>query len=836
MSDIDERARALAGRASQVVRQVTDAASEASQVAQEVTQLTQAIGRGDVEGAASAVASHLTGGAPLPEVRFDFSSSEAADVQWHVLRAHVVEGLSELYTATIDLTLDERTVETDVLLGSSCTLRLERGSAVRTVLGIAHRVEYLGSLAEKALVRVHVVPALWAFSQRIDSWIFQEMTVPEILQDVLEEGLQRFNRGVNLSLQRTYPVREYCVQYGESDLDFVLRLMKEEGIAFYFSHDGETEELVLVDSNDAFQPCQTLDGGAVPVSGAAGSFSKSESVKGLEWSTQMRPTSAVTRDFDWTRPPLDLTHKVEGQEEEGREQYLYPSELTLSAYNQGERRYTEDDGDARARLFREAQEVGRRLGRGRGNVTGFTPGQTFTLQGHERQDLDQEYLIVRVEHVGEAPEEKMLDAPGEARKDRYSNRFECIPLSVPFRPEAPAPRRRMPGLQTATVVGPSGEEIHTDEHGRIKVLFHWDRKGQRDDRASCWVRVAQVWAGVGFGTLFIPRVGMEVVVDFLEGNPDRPLVIGCVYNGYNVPPYALPSHKTRSTLMSLSTPGGNGFNELRFEDAAGQEEIFLHAQKDLNEFVLNNHKTTVSNNQVNEVSANQTQSVGGDQSESVTGNQTMVVDKNRTVHIKGSQSVTVDGGQGNDGISGSKLNITGDYKLDASNTIDVQAPTHIKLTCGGSSILIEPGKITLMAGGSAQLVLDANALMQSAAASKVFLDANALTQSSGGSNVLLDANALVHASGGAQVLFDANANMVSSGGSQVLLDGNAKVHGAGTATMDAPGTATVQAGTATLAGGGGAVECGGAGVTAAGGSVKVSGGTVDIAGGVVSIN
>ena len=238
------------------------------------------------------------------------------------------------------------------------------------------------------LVRVHVVPALWALSQRIDSHIFQDMTVPDILEDVLTEGLQPFAREVSLSLQREYPVREYCVQYAESDLDFVQRLMREEGIAFYFEHDGAAEKLVLVDANASYPPCQTLDGGAVCVSAQAGSFSERESVKGFEWATRLCPTGAVVRDFDWTRPQLNLTRQSQGQET-GREQYLYPAELTIGEYSQGDRRYTKEDGDARARLFREAQVAGQQRGRGQGNVTGFMPGQTFALEGHERPELEE---------------------------------------------------------------------------------------------------------------------------------------------------------------------------------------------------------------------------------------------------------------------------------------------------------------------------------------------------------------------------------------------------------------------------------------------------------------
>jgi len=458
----------------------------------------------------------------------------------------------------------------------------------------------------------------------------------------------------------------------------------------------------------------------------------------------------------------------------------------------------------------------------------MAPGRKFAVIEHQRGDMDREYLVRRVVHVGDCPEVMM----GESGSGpRYQNRFECLVFdsNKPFRPPPVTPRPRIFGPQTAIVTGPDGEEIHTDEHGRIKVRFDWDRQHGLTDDTSMWIRVAHNWAGPGFGTFFLPRIGMEVLVEFLEGNPDQPLVVGCVYNGDNSISVGVPDNKTQSTIRTRSSPGGDGYNELRFEDAAGSEEIFVHAQKDYNEVVENDHSTTVHANQTNSVDGNQTQTIGGDQSETVHGEQTMTVDKNRTVTIKGSQAVTILGEEGNSGVSGSKLGITGDYKIDASNTIEIQAPTHIKLTCGGSSITMTPGKIEITAGGGATIVLDANALMQAAGAGKVFLDGNALMSSSAGSQVLLDGNAFTAASGGASVLLDGNMLASSSGGSAVLLDGDATVSGAGKATVTAP--------TATLAGGGGAVEAAAAGVTVSGGKVDVAAsGVASISGAMVKLN
>jgi type VI secretion system secreted protein VgrG len=238
-------------------------------------------------------------------------------------------------------------------------------------------------------------------------------------------------------------------------------------------------------------------------------------------------------------------------------------------------------------------------------------------------------------------------------KESYRNQFTCLKKDVPFRPVRRTPRPVIPGAQTAVVVGPSGEEIHTDEHGRIKVQFHWDREGKHDDRASCWIRVAQSWAGPGWGALYLPRMGQEVVVEFLEGDPDQPLVTGSVYNGANPPPLSLPGDKTRSTLRTESSPGGGGSNELRYEDAKGSEEIYLHAQKDLNVVVENDQTATVGGNQTLDVSGNRSRSIGGSQSLTVAkddtstigGSQTLAVGANRTTTVGGAHSETVGGDQ-----------------------------------------------------------------------------------------------------------------------------------------------------------------------------------------------
>ncbi|KIG16486.1 VgrG protein [Enhygromyxa salina] len=778
----------------------------------------------------------------LDHVRYLFFVDGGADVDWHVRHIDCIESLSKPYEIVVDLISDGAEVSLAALLGANVELTLERYGLVRTRHGIVHRVEEIGVSSAQHLVRVYVVPALRLLEQQVNTRVFQGQTVPEILQAVLGSALAEYNREVdtNSGLLGQYVARDYCVQFRESDFDFCSRIMEEEGIAYHFEGDDDNlrEQLVLVDNNDAYPEVVLALGDAVPIIHDRFEEADRESIQGLEYVLTEQMTKVATRGYNW-KVPDNLDESVRS----GEDPYGRPRELYLF----DDRRQIVDDPvhDPRARSFdgsglaqREPLAIRRlelaqselRTIVGTSNIIGLGPGRQFTLGEHRRAELsDQTFLVTRVRHEGDLPEEELGRTDAEC--PRYTNSFECIPIERTFRPHLLTPKPRVHGAQTATVMGPAddpNEDIHTDPHGRIKVRFHWDRIGSDDETASCWIRVAHAWAGAGWGSLFIPRVGMEVVIDFLDGNPDRPLAVGCVYNGNQTPPYPLPDEKTKSTIKSESSPGGGGFNELRFDDAKGSEEIFLHAQKDLNETVLNDHTTTVSanhsttvgadqsnvvsgnqthtvsgnqtntvsGNQTESVSGNQTNTVSGNQTESVSGNQTMTVSKNRTVTVTGSQSMTIVGSAPADGVSGSKLGITGDYVLDASNTIAVQAPTELKLTCGGSTITMIPGKITFNAGGGALLVLDANATMTS----------------NGGSNVTLDGN----------------ATTTSSDGSQVLLDANA--------TVSSPGVSTVSAPTSVLTDGGGSVAVSGGNITCRGGSVDVSGDTVNITGGLVNVN
>ncbi|MFO0653166.1 MAG: type VI secretion system tip protein TssI/VgrG [Polyangiales bacterium] len=775
---------------------------------------------------------------PLPKVRFKFNAESDSHV-WRIVSLHAREAVSELYSVALELACDDLGADPDALLGDKCEALIIRDDHERAWRGFVHRVEHRGVAQGHVVCRAHLVPALYGMSQRVDSYIFQDMTVPQILAVVLAEGLSPYGRTYTIDkLSRDYPVREYCAQHRESDLEFVMRLMADEGIAFWFDHTGDAEVMVLSDHKEAHTAITTMDGQPVLIQGPEAGTAAAERVRHFELAHSLESTSAVVRDFDWTQPRLGIPGNGLSAEDRGtdlrgrdREVYEYPAPLTIGDYAKPQ--YGAHDQVAQAAVRHERFRSLEGRFTGDGEVTVFNPGQTFELTGHRVSGFDRKYLLTRVEHFGFAPEQLTADVtPAEAQRERYRNTFECLDAGVVFRPTRTARRPVISGAQTATVVGPAGEEIYTDEHGRIKVQFHWDRVGARDEHSSCWLRVSQTWAGSGWGFMFIPRIGMEVVVTFLEGNPDRPLVTGCVYNGENTPSYTLPDDKTRSWIRTNSSHTTGGYNELRFEDLAGSEEIYLRAEKDFNEYVKHDHTTTVDNDQTNTVHGSQTETVDGNQTLTVHTNRTKTIDGNESIHIKGQQNITIDGGgSGGDDpppAPGAGLFVTGEYTVEATSKITLKV--------GGSTIVIDAGSITCTSGGNSVMKLDANADLKASGAGQVYLTANADMHSAAGSQVYLTGDADMHSSGNAQVFLTANADMHSSGGSQVLLDGNAQMTTGGNATVQGGGTATVAAPTSTLAGGGGAVEASGGGVTAAGGQVNVSGGMVNISGGLVKIN
>ena len=734
-------------------------------------------------------------------VRYRFICHGGQYSEWKVRTLELREGLSTPYKLELELVTDDVTAEPTELLGRACTLEIERGTrSLRRVHGIVAEVRRGGTGQRQKTAQIEVVPALQALARRSDTRVFQAKTVPQILTEVLESGLAPYARKLRCELRRQeYPTREYTVQYRESHLAFAQRLMADEGIFFYFDHEGdEAEVLVLVDAN---KTCPAGDPKQVEIILEQAGLGEDESISVFALKTQLVSTSLWVADYDWTAPTTEVKTVLPGEGDElGDRPEYQPSGVTLHDYSVDGRVFRKRDVADQARLGRERQLVIENEATGKSNVTSLAAGRRVELVGHPDGALDNEYLLTSVHHRGAGQRE---GGTGSDLQD-YENDFACIPAATPFRPSSSAVPR-IHGVQTATVVGPNpAEEIHTDEFGRIQVRFHWARKADgsattaaehstADARATCFVRVAQAWAGHGWGFQFLPRIGMEVMVTFLDGDPDRPLVTGCVYNGEHHPPYP-PNEKTKSTIKTQSSPGGDGYNELRFEDAKGKEEIFLHAEKDLNEVVDHNHSTTVHANQTNSVDGSrsvtvhgkqthtvdkdrsvtvhgeQTHTVDKDRSVTVHGKQTHTVDKDRSVTVHGEQthtvdkdrSVTVHGSESHlvdkdraltvvgkqvvvvgvgvcpDGDATNLVFVEGSHSLKASTTIEVTAGDSITLTCGDSKLIMTPTTITL-AVGAATVEIDKDNISISAPKGMTATGGATVEIKGGSSSVLGDA-------------------------------------------------------------------------------------------------
>ncbi|MFL5344926.1 MAG: type VI secretion system Vgr family protein [Hyalangium sp.] len=529
------------------------------------------------------------------------------------------EALSELFDFQIDFfPRSQEPLDTRELLGTQAafSVRTPEG-AERFVHGWVEEVADLGARHGRPEYRARLTPNLRQLHHIRRSRIFQSLSVPDIVAKVLKAG----HVDHRLALSGSYPQREYCVQYRESDLDFVRRLLESEGIFFFFEHGPDSHVMVLGDSASAHEPLtgeSTLlfraETGQAPTVG--------EHITRVARTHRLLPGKVALRDFDFERPTMDLTTQAtESQGVQSLEIYDYPGDYAQPG-----------EGKRLSKVRLEELRFGVRTLACAGTCHRLLPGATFSLAEHPTAELNGELLVIRVRHQGQRQE---ILGDVEAVEGSYHNEFETLPAGAPYRPRRDTPRPVIAGIQTATVVGPAGEELQPDSHHRIKVQFHWDREGQRNEHSSCWVRVGQSWAGEGWGASFIPRVGQEVIVRFLEGNPDRPLVVGAVYNGSNPPPVPLPGEKTKSTQRTDSTPGGGGFNEVSIEDAAGQEEVYLHAQKDKNLETLND-KTQI-------IRGNETLLVEKDRSRQVNGNQVLAVKLEDESTIEGSQSLTVTG-------------------------------------------------------------------------------------------------------------------------------------------------------------------------------------------------
>ena len=604
---------------------------------------------------------------------------DGLDHELRVIRFDGHEGLSQLFQFEVVVACKAVDVDFDEVVGKPALLTFRVGEEPRYVHGLVESVEQGEEGHKLTAYRVVIVPSVWRLRHRRDSRIFQALAVPDILKKVLDAaGIP--GSAYRLSLSGSYSPREYCVQYRESDWAFLCRLMEEEGIAYHFEHTDSGHVFVMADSPSAYAP---ISGETRLVFRAPlGALVSGEHVSRFRFTQRIRPGKVTLRDYNFKKPGLLLEGKDQAAADDDLEIYDYPGDYDAPG-----------PGGALAKVRLEELQASRKTGDGESACPRFLPGATFELADHPRDDFNRELLITRVEHHGAEPG---MNSEGNASP--YGNRFQVMPQGVPFRPPQVTPRPTIKGIQTAIVTGPGGEEIHTDEHGRIKVQFHWDRQGKRDDKSSCWIRVSQIWAGAAWGAVFLPRVGHEVVVDFIEGDPDRPLVVGSVYHGTNVPPYSLPGEKTKSTLKSNSSKGGGGFNELRLEDKKGAEEIFLHGQKDWNILIENDKSQEIGHDEALLVKHDRAKRVDHDQSESIGGKKQIDVARTHTETIGEDESLSV-GGDRSVSVSGSHSeSVGGDQSVDVGGDQSVEIAGNQSVGVGGAQDISVGKSMSLSVG------------------------------------------------------------------------------------------------------------------------------------------
>jgi len=622
------------------------------------------------------------------------------------------EGISELFFFELEMESESYDLDFAQIVGKSATITVELADGSKRYLnGIVRRFVQEGIGQGFARYRATLVPTLWLLTRSADCRIFQEKSTPDIIEAIFGDfGLTSFK----LSLKASYQPREYCVQYNESAFNFVSRLMEDEGIFYFFEHQDGEHTLVLADDPSAFA---TLAGAATLQYGEAEQWTQQNTILRCDLEQNVLVGKAAGDDFNFETPSTDLIAEVDSTvatDGSKRRVYEYPGIFLKK-----------DVGDARAKLRIEGFEVPNRFLSGESYCRPMCSGYQFTLEKHYRADVNSAWALLRVRH--------------NARWDGYSNAFTAFPASLVYRPERISPKPRIAGLQTAIVVGKSGEEIWTDKYGRIKVQFHWDQLGNSDEKSSCWIRVAHGWAGKSWGQIFIPRIGQEVVVSFLEGDPDRPLVTGSVYNAEQTVPYTLPDDQTKSTIKSNVSKGGGGYNELRFEDKKDSEEVYLQAEKDMNRVVKNNDTLKVgfekkdAGSQTIDIYQDRTVTIdqGNEKLQVKTGNRTVLVDTGTEQHdVKGTRTLTITGAETHNNKDNFDQNVDKDYTLKVTGnlTIDVTGTVTFK---AGKTLDMESGQAMNIKSGAALTAKAAQGLTNEAGTSLTNKAGTSLTNQSG---------------------------------------------------------------------------------------------------------
>ncbi|MHC5110534.1 MAG: type VI secretion system Vgr family protein [Planctomycetota bacterium] len=705
----------------------------------------------------------------LSEAQIAFEVSDLDAGQFQVTRYRGMEGLSRLYRFEIQLSSSSE-VAFDQVIQKQAILRFTTGNGERIFHGIINKFEVSDETTDLLYYHAEFVPSIWLLTNKYGSRIFQEMTVPDIVRQVLTDGGVPSDHIDFSRLSRDYEALTYCVQYRETDYNFICRLMEKHGIWWYFTQEESHHKFIAADSSAAYAPIEG-ESSVIPYEPPSGMNVDEEHIFRFRLTSGVRPGSVVVDDFNFEKPKLELESKANLENHQS---------LTFSDYPGNYDK--QDEGKQAAEIRAEEFEASRTIGSGMANSGRIVPGQTFELAEHPFEQVNSSYVVTNVIYAGKqatgrataqathqsrimekrwfqtlhqwtyhggqvggqvdprlgnmgmtsvtspldqlsvpALMDEIVHTDSDADAPNYECRFECIPSTVSFRPPRLSPWPVMRGSQTARVVGPENEEIYTDKYGRVKVQFNWDHQGEFNEQSSCWIRVSQGFAGGHYGMMFIPRIGQEVLVDFLEGDPDQPMITGRVYNADHMPPYDLPAEKTKSTIKTRSSVGGEGFNEIRFEDLKDKEQIFIHAQKDMDLRVRANERRFIGNDKHEIVKRDDKKQVERDEHEIVERDVMLHVKRDRSIQVDEKNSLGVDGSHSV--IVGGDMaeTVKGKHSIEVAqkstikaNEVVIDATAGITLMSSGGFVKIDASGVTIQgnlvkinsggAGGSGEVV------------------------------------------------------------------------------------------------------------------------------------
>jgi len=645
------------------------------------------------------------------------------------------EGLSRLFHFQLDLLAEkDAPVAFDKLLGQKVTVHLALpGGSRRHFNGICNRV----SQGERVVAggkgelltsyRAEIVPQFWLLARKAQSRIFQHLSVPDILKKVL------VGFDVTYELQGTFHPRDFCVQYRETDFNFASRLMEEEGIYYFFKHTDGNHTMVVANTP---QSHPDLPGASKLIyEEVRGGVRDEDRVYGWEKVQELRSGKYTLWDHCFELPHKHLetekmildsaqagtvSHKLKVGGNDKLELYDFPGEYAqrFDGVDKGggdqpsELQKIFEDNKRTVEIRMQEEAVQSLVIQGASNCRQMVSGHKFTLERHF--NANGQYVLASVAHSARGSGEFRAGATGVFV---YQNSFTCIPFAIPYRPLRSTPKPTVAGTQTAVVVGPPGEEIFTDKYSRVKVQFHWDREGKNDPDSSCWVRVGTLWAGKQWGVIHIPRIGQEVIVDFLEGDPDQPIIIGSVYNADMMPPYPLPANKTQSGIKSRSSLSGGppNFNEIRFEDKKGREQLYIHAEKNQDIVVENDETHSVGHDRKKAIGNDEQTSVGRDRTETVGRNESITIQANREESVAKNETITISGSRNESVAKNEDISIRENRVVTIGKEEQLQVGGSRSTQIGkddkqqvGSKFALGAGDEIFLQAGSASIVMKKN--------------------------------------------------------------------------------------------------------------------------------